>query len=119
DITERKQAQLRIQLAASVFNHAREGIMVTDAKGSILDVNDAFARVTGYQRDEVLGKTPNILRSGRHAPEFYAAMWNDLRVNGYWSGEIWNKRKNGEIFPELLTISSVTDADGAVSQYVA
>jgi diguanylate cyclase (GGDEF)-like protein/PAS domain S-box-containing protein len=119
DITERKQAQARIQLAASVFNHAREGIMVTDANGSILDVNDAFVRITGYDRAEVLGKNPNILKSGRHQPEFYTAMWNDLAVEGYWSGEVWNRRKSGEVFPQLLTISSISDADGWTNQYVA
>jgi len=119
DITERKNAQARIHMAASVFNHAREGIMVTDAKGTILEVNDAFLRITGYARDEVLGKSPNILKSGQHTPEFYAAMWYELASNGYWSGEIWNKRKNGEVFPELLTISSISDVEGGVSQYVA
>lgn len=119
DITERKQAQARIQLAASVFNHAREGIMVTDANGTILDVNDAFVRITGYTREEVLGRSPNILKSGRHPAEFYTAMWNDLAVDGYWAGEVWNRRKNGEIYPELLTISSISGTDGWTTQYVA
>ncbi|MBV5297087.1 MAG: EAL domain-containing protein, partial [Rhodoferax sp.] len=119
DLTERKQAQARLQLAASVFGHAREGITITDASGSILEVNDAFTRITGYGRDEVIGQNPRILKSGRQEPAFYAAMWHELLSNGHWSGEIWNRRKDGEVYAELLTISAVHDSGGQIRQYVA
>ena len=118
DITERRNAHATLQLAANVFNHAREGVTITDANGSIIDVNAAFTRITGYSHEEVLGQNPRILQSGRQTKEFYVAMWGDLLASGHWSGEVWNKRKNGEIYPELLTISAVIDAQGSVSQYV-
>ena len=118
DITERKNAQATLQLAANVFNHAREGVTITDVEGSIIDVNAAFTRITGYSREDVLGQNPRILQSGRQTKEFYVAMWGDLLASGHWSGEIWNKRKNGEIYPELLNISAVKDAQGNVGQYV-
>ena len=119
DITERKKAQAKLQLAANVFSHAREGITITDPDGNIIDINPAFTRITGYSREEVLGQNPRILQSGRQNKEFYVAMWRDLLAGGHWSGDIWNKRKNGEIYPELLTISAVKDAQGSVLQYVA
>ncbi len=118
DITARRRAEVRLQLAANVFAHAREGMTVTDPDGTIIDINPAFTRITGYSREEVLGQNPRILQSGRQTKEFYVALWRDLLADGYWSGEIWNKRKNGEIYPELLTISAVTDVQGNVSQYV-
>lgn len=119
DITERKKAQARLQLAVNVFSHAREGITITDPDGNIIDINPAFTRITGYSREEVLGQNPRILQAGRQNKEFYVAMWRDLLAGGHWSGDIWNKRKNGEIYPELLTISAVKDAQGNVLQYVA
>lgn len=118
EISGRKRAEAKLQLAANVFIHAREGITVTDADCIIVDVNQAFTRITGYDRDEVLGQNPRILQSGRQNKAFYVAMWRDLIANGHWSGEIWNKRKNGEIYPELLTVTAVTDAQGTVIQYV-
>jgi len=119
DITERKQAGARMQLAASVFSHAREGIIITDADGDIIEVNDAFCRITGYRREEVLGKNPRILQSGRQSPEYYAAMWKALHEQDYWSGEIWNRRKSGEVYAEMLTISTIRDAAGTPLNYVA
>ena len=119
DITERKQAEEKLKLAANVFTHAREGITITDAEGCILDVNETFTLITGFSRDEVLGRNPRILGSGRHGPEFYAAMWRDLLTLGHWYGEIWNRRKNGEVYAEMLTISAVRDAQGKTLQYVA
>jgi diguanylate cyclase (GGDEF)-like protein/PAS domain S-box-containing protein len=119
DVTARKQAEARLQLAASVFTNIREGIMITDTSGIIIEVNDAFTEVTGYTREEALGQTPRILRSGHQPPEFYTAMWADLAGKGYWHGEIWNRRKNGEMFAEILTISAIRDTSGTVQQYVA
>ena len=118
DLTVRKQAEERLQLAANVFGHAREGITITDAQGIIVDVNDAFSRITGYLREEVLGQSPRILQSGRQDKAFYDAMWRDLIDQGHWSGEIWNRRKDGAVYAQWLTISSVRNADGAVQQYV-
>jgi PAS domain-containing protein len=103
EISERKRAQATLQIAANVFIHAREGIAVTNADGSIVDVNGAFTR---------------ILQSGRQNKEFYRALWRDLLARGYWSGEVWNKRKNGEIYPQLLTVTAVADSHGRVNQYV-
>ncbi len=119
DLTERKQAEEKLQLSASVFSHAREGIMITDASSTIIEVNDAFTRITGFSREDALGKMPNILSSGRQGKEFYAAMWADLHDKGHWYGEVWNRRKNGEIYAEILTISAVRDALGVTQQYVA
>jgi diguanylate cyclase (GGDEF)-like protein/PAS domain S-box-containing protein len=119
DITERKASQRKLQFAASVFEHAREGITITDADGRIIDVNDAFTRITGYSREEVLGKNPRILQSGRQDQAFYAAMWEALKVQGHWSGEMWNRHKTGNVFAELLTISAVRDAQGQTLHYVA
>ena len=119
DVTEARQAQLKIELAAKVFNHAHEGITIADASGVILDVNDTFTRITGYSREEVLGQNPRLLKSGRQDPAFYQAMWQALTTVGHWSGEIWNQRKNGEIYPEQILISAVRDAEGITRQYVA
>ena len=118
DITERKRAEAKLQLAAKVFSHAREGIIITDARGTIIDVNEAFARITGYGRDEALGQNPRMLKSDRQDQTFYEAMWHDLIDQGHWSGEIWNRHKDDEVYAELLTISAVRDASGAVQQYV-
>ena len=119
DITERKLAQLRLEMSASVFSHAHEGISITDIHGNILNVNDTFCQITGYSRAEVIGKHSRMLKSERQDSAFYEAMWKALLVNGQWSGEIWNRRKNGEIYPELLTISAVRDERGVTRQYVA
>ena len=118
DITERKKAEEQIKLAASVFHDAREGILITDAQGSIIDANRAFTDITGFQRDEVLGQTPRVLKSGRHEREYYAKLWKQLLRTEHWSGELWNKRKNGEEYPEQLSISAVKDASGTTTHYV-
>jgi len=119
DITERKQAEVKLRLAASVFTFAREGIMITNADGTIMDVNNAFSRITGFNRDEVLGQNPRLLSSGRYDKAFYDDLWRHLIDKGHWYGEIWNRRKNGELFAELQTISNVCDADGKTLQFVA
>lgn len=110
--------QRQLHLAASVFHHAQEAIVITDPQAVILDVNEAFTAITGYRRDEVLGRNTRLLSSGRQDPAFYRAMWADLVTYGRWSGEIWNRRKNGEVYAELLTISAVRDAQGRVQHYV-
>ena len=119
DITERKRSEEKLQLAASVFSGANEGIMITDAQGSILDVNQAFSQITGFSKEEVLGLNPRFQSSGIQTPAFYAAMWKDLTELKHWKGEIWNKRKNGEIYAQLLTISAVNNAQGETNHFVA
>ena len=118
DLTERLQGEAKARLAAAVFESTHEGIMITDARGHILGINQAFTRVTGYEEEEILGKTPAMLKSGRHEPDFYAAIWRAVAEAGHWQGEIWNRRKTGEVYPELLSISTVYDNDGRVSNYV-
>jgi diguanylate cyclase (GGDEF)-like protein/PAS domain S-box-containing protein len=118
DITEQRRAETRQRLAASIFNHGHDGIVITDANERFLDVNQAFCDLTGYSREEVLGATPRILSSGRHGAEYYRAMWKALRIKGHWQGEIWNRRKNGEIYAERLTITAVRDSAGEIGHYV-
>ncbi len=119
DITERKRSEESLQLAASVFTHSREGILITEADGTIIDINESFTRITGYSREEVLGRNPRILKSEHHGPEFYLEFWRVLLEKGFWSGEVWNRRKNGELYPEFLTISAVRDENGITQHYVA
>jgi diguanylate cyclase (GGDEF)-like protein/PAS domain S-box-containing protein len=116
---EKTGVEASLQLAASVFTHAREGIMITDIHGNIVAINDTFTHITGYGRTEVIGQNPRFLHSGRQDTEFYNLMWTTLAENGHWSGEIWNRRKNGEIYAEAITISAVRDTAGQVSNYVA
>ncbi len=118
DITARRQAEQRLRLAASVFKHAHEGIIVTDADGLIVEVNDAFSALTGYSRDEALGQNPRFLQSGRHDPEFFAALWRTLIDEGVWTGELWNRKKNGELYAQTASISAVRDEAGRVLHYV-
>lgn len=119
DITERTQAEHQLRQAASVFSAAREGISIADPHGTILDVNEAFTRITGYTREEVIGRNSNLLSSGLHGQDFYAAMWRDLKQHGNWSGEIWNRRKTGEIYAELITISAICNEAGETLRFVA
>ncbi|WP_230167508.1 phosphodiesterase DibA, partial [Pseudomonas mediterranea] len=109
----------RLRQAAAVFDCTREGVLVTDRSGLIVHVNRAFMAITGYDRDEVLGRRPNLFKSGRHGPDFYRDMFASLNGRGEWSGEIWNRRKSGEIFPQWQTIRALVDDNGQVSQYVA
>jgi diguanylate cyclase (GGDEF)-like protein/PAS domain S-box-containing protein len=113
DVTERRAAQAEERLAASVFENSAEGILVTDLKGVILRVNRAFTAITGYGPGEALGKTTAILHSGRHGPDFYRELWDELRERGHWQGEIWNRRKDGEVYPEWLSISRIPDPNSA------
>lgn len=117
DITENKRNESELRIAATAFE-SQEGIVITDADGIIIRVNSAFSDITGYSASEVIGKRPNILKSYRHDADFYAALWKTLGDTGYWGGEIWNKRKNGEIYPQRLMITAVYALDGKVSNYV-
>jgi diguanylate cyclase (GGDEF)-like protein/PAS domain S-box-containing protein len=119
DITQQKKSEERLRLAGTVFTGAREGITITDPRGTILDVNDAFTRITGYTREEVLGQNPRILKSGLQSSEFYEEMWHTLLQDGHWSGEIWNRSKSGDIYPEALEINAIRDASGKTAHYVA
>ena len=119
DISEHKRSQEELRLAASVFTHAREGIMITDAAGTIVAVNETFSHITGYHRREVLGQSPRILNSGRQGDEFYETMWKAIVDAGHWSGEVWNRRKNGEVYAEMLTISVVLDDEHKPQNYVS
>ena len=119
DITERKRAEEKLGLAARVFGEAQEGILISDTRGMIVDVNPAFCEVTGFSREEAIGRNTNILKSGRQSPEFYAAMWQALREQGQWKGEVWNRKKGGEIYAELLTISALHNDQGQTTGYVA
>lgn len=118
DITERKQVEDSLKLAARVFGEAHEGILITDAAGGIIDVNPTFCEITGYGREEIIGKNPSVLKSGRHNPEFYLDMWNSLTQNRHWQGEVWNRRKDGELYAELLTISALCDEQGRILNYI-
>jgi diguanylate cyclase (GGDEF)-like protein/PAS domain S-box-containing protein len=118
-LRERSEDRERLRQAAAVFDCTREGVLVTDRAGLIVHVNPAFMRITGYQREEVLGKRPNLFKSGRHSADFYQAMFSTLDNEGQWSGEIWNRRKNGEIFPQWQTIRVIDDDAGQHSHYVA
>jgi diguanylate cyclase (GGDEF)-like protein/PAS domain S-box-containing protein len=117
DLVEERTRSLK--LAATVFTHAREGIVITGADETIIDVNRTFSQITGYEREEAIGRPSQILRSGRHLPEFHAAVRKSLAEKGHWSGEIWYRRKNGEIYPAMLTISAVRDSDEVTRNYVA
>lgn len=107
-----------LRLSASVFDNAREGIIITGTDGKIIGVNPSFTTLTGYAREEVIGKNPSLLKSGQQGPGFYAGMWNTLMQKGYWQGEISNRRKDGGVYVEMLTITTVRDGEGRPSHYV-
>ncbi|QFY42937.1 EAL domain-containing protein [Candidatus Methylospira mobilis] len=119
DITEHKQAEEKLTLSDRVFNETHEGIIITDVQNRIIDVNPAFCTITGYTRDEAIGQTPHFLRSGKQPPEFYTALWGTLNETGHWQGELWNRKKNGDLYAERLTISALRDDHGIVLHYVA
>jgi diguanylate cyclase (GGDEF)-like protein/PAS domain S-box-containing protein len=119
DNSETLEQTIFSEIAKKVLEYTNEGIIVTDSKGNILLANPAFEVVTGYSVDEVIGKNPRILQSGLHDKKFYEKMWEEIKTNGFWKGEIWNKRKDGELFVEWLTISSVKNKEGNVINYVA
>lgn len=118
DITERKHAEERLRLTQRVVDATVEGIMITDANSIIVDVNHAFTQITGYPRDEAIGFDPKIMASGRHDAAFYKEMWETLGRTGQWSGEIWDRRRNGEVYPKWLSISAINDDSGQPVNYV-
>ncbi|MCD2510987.1 putative bifunctional diguanylate cyclase/phosphodiesterase [Comamonas endophytica] len=113
-----RQEEERQRLAATVVDNTIEGVVVTDAKSTILSVNAAFTRLMGYSEQEILGQTPRMFKSGLHDQAFYDAMWESMRRTGHWQGEIWNRRKDGEAFPERMSLSAVHDGTGRVTHYV-
>lgn len=118
DITERQQMQEKLLQAATVFESTAEGVMITDTEQRITAVNRAFTEITGYSEAEALGQSPRLLASGQHDSAFYAAMWHQLAADGHWQGEIWNRRKNGEPYPEWLTISAVRNRGEQITHFV-
>jgi len=119
DIAERKLVEERLKLFASVFKYSHQGIMVTDAKGKITDVNPAFSQITGYLSEEIIGQNLRVLRSERQDKKWYTRMWQALTTNGHWHGEIWNRRKNGETYPEQEDISAIYNDKNEIINYVA
>ena len=119
DVSDRHLNEEQLELWASVFANAREGIAITNPAGDILDVNSAFSRITGYSRYEIIGQNPRILNSGRQSKEFYREMWRQIVGAGFWEGEIWNKRKDESIYAQNLTVVAVKDTEGRVSHYIS
>jgi PAS domain S-box-containing protein len=113
-VIESHRARNELRIAATAFE-SQEGMLITDAHNVILRVNSAFTLITGYAAEEAVGKRPSILKSGRQNAEFYAAMWESIQRSGSWEGEIWNRRKNGESYPEYLTITAVKDTGGIIT----
>ncbi len=119
DLTKQQKAEDRLRLAHTVFETSSEGMLVTDADNRIIMVNPAFSVITGYQPEEVLGKDPSFQNSGRHGEEFYQQMWAALLRHDRWQGEVWNQRRNGEVYPQWLSISVIRSHDGGIVNYVA
>lgn len=119
DVSERVRASAQLGLLAKVFDHSRDAIVIADSRRRILEVNPAFCEMTGYARDEVLGRNPRMFASGRHGADFYGALWSELGAQGYWQGEIYNRRKNGEVFPLWMTLIGARDSSGAVTHFIA
>ncbi|NNJ10198.1 diguanylate cyclase [Chloroflexales bacterium ZM16-3] len=115
---ERQRSMIEANLSNAVFSSISEGILITDVNGQIVAINPAVTHITGYDEAEMLGNNPRMLQSGRHDPLFYQALWASLLTDGHWKGEIWNRRKSGEIFPEWLTINAVRNSAGHVTHYV-
>jgi diguanylate cyclase (GGDEF)-like protein/PAS domain S-box-containing protein len=118
DITELKDYYDKLNLMKSMFEHTQENIIITNSKKELIDVNNAFTKITGYERREVLGKNPSFLKSGYQSDEFYKTMWRSIDDTGHWSGEMWNQKKDGEVYPTFTTISAIINENGQPSHYV-
>ncbi|WP_263831885.1 sensor domain-containing protein [Sulfurospirillum oryzae] len=116
---EKSQSDAKVQLAANVFTHAKEGIIITDPHGTIIEANEAFIRTTGFNLEEIIGHNPRILKSGRQETSFYTHMWQSILTQGNWQGEIWNRRKDGSIYAEMVNISAIKDSEGEIQHFVA
>ncbi|WP_331775737.1 sensor domain-containing diguanylate cyclase [Sulfurospirillum sp. 1612] len=119
EVTDLKETEAQLKLAACVFENTLDGVLITDSNGLILSVNPAFIEITGYSEAEVLNQNPRILKSNRHDAAFYAAMWEDIKTKGQWKGKVWNRRKNGDLYLERMTISMVRNGDGEAIRYVS
>jgi len=117
-LLQRNRSLEKLKLDAEVFRVSREAVVITDASGCIVSVNNAFTEITGYAADEAIGRNPRMLKSGKHAEIFFHKMWEQILRDGHWQGEIWNRRKNGEIYPEWLGITMTKNSGGAVSEYI-
>ncbi len=117
-VTEIEHNQQKLHRASVVFENTSEGILITNAEHKIVSVNRAFTEITGYSEDEVMGRNPSLLQSGRHDEAFYKAMWQSIKSTGQWSGEIWNRRKNGEIYPQLLNINTFVNQKGELTHHI-
>ena len=118
NVTENRKAESKLMLARHMIDNANEAFVVTDLDGVIEEINDAYIKISGYEREEVVGKNPNILQSGYHEKEFYESMWQSIEDSGRWRGEMWDKRKNGEVYPKRLSINTVYDDEGMPYKYV-
>lgn len=117
-LARENENQRRINTLAQAFKNAGEGMLITDTEAHIIEVNDAFCRITGFPAEDVIGHSPAIISSGMHDKNFYQQMWQDLLGNGAWSGEIWNRRKSGEVYPEWLNITAITGQGGQISNFI-
>jgi diguanylate cyclase (GGDEF)-like protein/PAS domain S-box-containing protein len=118
DITDKRVNELQMKLLANVFSHIKQAMIITTTKGVIININEAFTKLTGYAQDEIIGKNSNILQSGRHDKEFYQCMWDKISQTHEWRGEVWNKKKNGDLYFQALSISAMVDSDGQVTHYI-
>lgn len=118
DISYKKRTDRRLALSERILNHTNEGIVVTSPEGYITDINQAYSNITGYSREELIGNKPNLLQSGRHDDQFYQQMWQQINDTGHWEGEIWDRRKNGEIYPKWLSIITIFNDDNSINCYI-
>ncbi|MCK5121739.1 MAG: diguanylate cyclase, partial [Methylococcales bacterium] len=118
DITDRNEAEKSLRLAATIYEYSAESMLITDARNTILAVNPAFTKMTGFSAEEAIGKTPSILSSGQQDPRFYKKMWDEINKTGTWDGELWNKHKNGHLFAERLSINTIYTKNGTISHRI-